>query len=207
MGRFLDLDSWKRREHFHHYRAMALPFFSVSVEVDVTRLRESCRDEGRSFFLASTFHALHASNATEPMRLRLRAEKVWVHERVSMSSTILRPDETFACIRLDPYDDLRAFEQQGVAEIASARRGGAAFPDGDDAVIYHSTLPWIRFTGFTNALPLGSDSIPRVVFGKVFSSGERWRMPLAVEVHHALVDGIDIAKFLERFEAGVESVR
>ena len=25
-------------------------------------------------------------------------------------------------------------------------------------------------------------------------------MPLAIEVHHALVDGLDVARFLERFE-------
>jgi len=206
MGYFLDIDQWNRLEHFLHFRDMARPFFSVCVEVDVTELRAACRAERRSFFLASLFHALRAANETEPMRFRLRDEGVWVHERVRVSSTVLRNDDTFGCIRLDHQEDPAAFERRGAEEIDAIRRGaGPAFADGADDVIYHSTLPWIRFTGFTNALPLGNDSIPRVVFGKCFSRGPRWMMPVALEVHHALMDGLDVARFLDRFERSVEA--
>ena len=66
-------------------------------------------------------------------------------------------------------------------------------------MIYHSSLPWIRFTAFTNALRRGG-SIPRIVFGKCSTEGRITRMPLAIEVHHALVDGLDVARFIERFE-------
>ncbi len=145
MGHFIDIDRWKRREHFHHFRDMRLPFFSVCADIDVTRLRERCRSENRSFFLASLFHMLRAANDTEPMRLRLRGERVWLHDRVSVSSTVPRPDETFGCVRLDAVNDPAVFETQGLAAIEECRRGGPAFPDGEDDVIYHSTLPWIRF--------------------------------------------------------------
>ena len=64
----------------------------------------------------------------------------------------------------------------------------------------HSTLPWLRFTAFTNAIPR-PDGIPRIVFGKVFADGASSRMPMGIEVHHGLVDGIDVARFVERFEA------
>jgi chloramphenicol O-acetyltransferase len=33
------------------------------------------------------------------------------------------------------------------------------------------------------------------------------KMPVAVEVHHALVDGIDVAKFIERFQAELNSFK
>ena len=61
-------------------------------------------------------------------------------------------------------------------------------------------LPWLRFTAYTNALP-GGDSIPRIVFGRATREGRRMKMPVAVEVHHALVDGLDVARFFERFAA------
>jgi chloramphenicol O-acetyltransferase type A len=66
-------------------------------------------------------------------------------------------------------------------------------------VVYHSVLPWFRFTAYNNALP-GHDSIPRIVFGQVTREGRRMMMPVAVEVHHAVVDGLDVAKFYERFD-------
>ena len=30
------------------------------------------------------------------------------------------------------------------------------------------------------------------------------KMPVAVEVHHALVDGLDVARFFERFASNLE---
>lgn len=75
-----------------------------------------------------------------------------------------------------------------------------------DDIVYHSTLPWLRFTAFANALPGKDDSIPRVVFGKCTREGSAaMKMPVAVEVHHALVDGVDVAKFIERFQSELDS--
>ena len=49
----------------------------------------------------------------------------------------------------------------------------------------------------------GEDSIPRIVCGRCSEDRGRWVMPVAVEVHHGLVDGLDVARFLERFEKGL----
>jgi chloramphenicol O-acetyltransferase type A len=49
----------------------------------------------------------------------------------------------------------------------------------------------------------GDDSIPRVVFGKCTTDQQSVRMPVSIEVHHALVDGVDVAKFIERFQAAL----
>lgn len=179
---------------------MAQPFFSVTVDVDVTSILGVCRRNGRSFFLASLYCALRAANETPAMRLRLRGDRAWLHDRVRISTTVLREDETFAFARIDFTDDSRSFEAAGTAEVARAELDGTLLPDKDDAVIYHSTLPWLRFTSFSNALPLGDDSIPRVVFGRYWQEGHGWRMPVAVEVHHALADGIDVARFIERLQ-------
>jgi chloramphenicol O-acetyltransferase type A len=70
---------------------------------------------------------------------------------------------------------------------------------GEDDIVYQSSLPWLRFTSFTNAIG-GGDSIPRIVFGKCEIQGRRFLMPMSVEVHHALVDGLDVARFVERFQ-------
>ena len=75
--------------------------------------------------------------------------------------------------------------------------------EGRDDLIYHSTIPWIRFTSFTNAIGHAGDSIPRLVFGRSTEEAGRWRMPVSVEVHHALVDGLDVARFFDRFERGL----
>ena len=202
MSRFIDVDRWKRREHFALYRELAQPFWSVTAEVDVTAIWDACARDGRSFFLATSFVALQTLNAIEAFRLRLRPEGVWRHDEVGLSPTVLRPDETFAFAMLRPAASFAAFEAASRSVMHAAEQSSTLeplAPEADD-VVYHSSLPWIRFTAFTNAVGRGNDSIPRLVFGRAVSDGNARRMPVAVEVHHALVDGLDVARFLERFE-------
>jgi len=62
-------------------------------------------------------------------------------------------------------------------------------------------IPWISFTGLQHARKTDlEDTIPRFVFGKYFKEEKRLKMPLSVEVHHALVDGFHVGqlfKFLQ----------
>ena len=205
-GRFLEISSWKRREHFELFRGFANPFFSVCVEVDATRVWEESRQPGGpSFYVATLFHSLRAANATEAFRLRIRGDRVWVHDSVRASATILRADDTFGFGIFPPAPTLQEFNRHAISEVAAARRvGPLVLPrPGEDDLVYHSSLPWMRFTAFTNALNGGKDSVPRVVFGKCAQRGGRWTMPVAVEVHHALVDGLDVARYLEALQAGL----
>lgn len=202
----IDLSRWKRRDHFLLFRTYKQPFFSVCVEVDVTLLWNACRPpRRRSFFLASLYLMLKAANDTEAFRLRLRKRGVWLHDRVAVGPTIARDDETFGFARLELTDSLDEFAANGKAAIARIRRETrlAGGKGKDDAIVFHSTLPWCRFTSFTNALPGGDDSIPRVVFGRCTTDDQSVKMPVAIEVHHALVDGVDVAKFIERFQTSL----
>jgi len=206
MGHAIDLSTWKRREHFELFVKADQPFFSVTVEVDVTDLWERCRNTPEaSFFVASIFLALRAINAIEALRLRLRGERVWLHDRVGIGTPIMRPDETFGFARFDPADSFDEFRRTAEATIASVQSGRAldTMAEQDD-LVYHTTLPWLRFTAFTNAIA-GRSSIPRLAFGKCVRVHTRQVMPVAVEVHHALVDGLDIGRFVESFETALTS--
>ena len=203
MGHFIDLGRWARREHFHLFRGYDRPHFSVSTDLDVTALYEASRHpEGPSFFLATIFAGMHAASATEAFRLRVRGDRVWCHDTVSIGCTVLRPDRTFGFGYFPHEPSFARFAAEGRAELERARAGTVLLDDEreeDDAYLHSTVLPWIRFTSFTNALRR-DDSVPKLVFGKRFAAGDTWRMPVAVEVHHALVDGIDVGEFLERFQ-------
>jgi chloramphenicol O-acetyltransferase type A len=206
MSEFIDLDKWKRREHFQIFSRLANPFWSVCADVDVTRLRQECHEnKGQSFSLAAIFLALAAVNETEAFRLRIRGQRVWLHDSVGVSTTVPRRDETFGFAVIEMAGSVDDFQTQARVRTAAAKDNrslGPSIGDRDD-LIYHSTLPWIRFTALSNPTGGGQDSIPRIVFGRYTEEGGRWRMPVSVEVHHALVDGLDVARFFERFERGL----
>jgi chloramphenicol O-acetyltransferase type A len=62
-------------------------------------------------------------------------------------------------------------------------------------------LPWVSFTSFSHARNWRQqDSIPRIAFGKFIEENDRILLPISVEVHHALVDGLHVGRFLMRLE-------
>lgn len=207
MGEFVDLASWKFRDHFQFFKGFANPFFSVTAEVDVTAAwRRSREPNGPSFFLRTLFAALHAANSVEAMRLRLRDGGVWRHDRIAVSTTVAREDETFGFARMECVESLEEFVECSTRELHRAKHDrGLVETEVDDAVMFHSTLPWLRFTSFTNPLPLGGDSIPRIVFGRTAGTEERMTMPVAVEVHHAVVQGFDLGRYFEELQSRLSS--
>lgn len=202
-GRWVDAAGYARASHHAHFLAYEQPFWSVTVEVDVTDLHGASRAaDGPSFFLACMYASMRAANAVSELRQRLRAERIWEHERVEVGAAVLRADDTFGFAYFAWADAFEGFEPRARAEVARvSREAGPSDPRDDrDDLVHHSVLPWLRFTAFANARRGGGESTPKVVFGRHGErDGRRW-MPVAIEVHHALVDGLHVARYVAGLE-------
>ena len=210
MPSYLDLDGWKRRPHFDFFKDFDNPYFNICANVDVTALYERSRQPaGPSFFLATLYLSLAAANEIEAFRYRLRGDKVLVHDFIHANSTVLRSDGTFGFGYFELERDFRRFQELGKESLARVDAGGGELEplaDRDD-MIHYSVIPWVSFTSFSHARIWGSgDSVPKLTFGRHFRSGERRQMPVSVEVHHALMDGLHVGRFFERFEELLEEL-
>ena len=202
MGRYIDLDEWRRREHFLLFRDFEKPHFSITATVDVSACYEASRGgEGASFTLAMLFAAMEAANTVEAFRLRLREDRVWCHDAVGIGCTVLRPDRTFGFSYFAHETSFARFAAEGAREMERARAGTTLGDEreADDATLHATVLPWVRFTSFTNAMRR-EDSVPKLTFGKRYAEGGAWYVPVCVEVHPALVDGIDVGEFFQHFQ-------
>jgi len=208
MPTYLDLAAWPRRPHFELFRGYDNPFFNVCVPVDVTELRRLTRAEGLSFFIASLYLSTRAANAVEPFRYRLRGDQVLIHEVIHPGSTVLLPDDTFTFGYFEYTDDFGRFHADTRAELERLRAENQDLRPGHDRddLIHYSVLPWLPFTSFAHARNWGGrESVPKIMFGKVFEQGGRVKMPVSVEVHHALMDGLHVGRYFERFEADLRA--
>ena len=70
---------------------------------------------------------------------------------------------------------------------------------------YISTVPWLHYTQVIQPTGGSEDSNPRFVWGKFEEKDGRVTMPLSVLAHHALVDGLHIARFYEAFNKQMET--
>lgn len=206
MTRYIDIERWARRDAFEYFRGFDKPYFNVGTRLDVARLKASL-PEGRGLTLACYFIAMRLVNAHEPFQLRLEGGRVRIVEVVNGSTTVLREDdESFGFAYLPFADDFATFARTAGAAIEAARRGDAVFEPRTDeqSLVHFTTLPWLHFTSFSHARNWGrEDSIPKIAFGRVERDGERQWMPCSIEVHHALMDGVHVGRFVQAFEAAL----
>ena len=78
MDRYIDVDTWPRRDAYRLFSRGYLPYFSVTTPLDVTELYRFTKKEGLSFYRAMVYSVTRATNELEPFRLRIRPEGVAV---------------------------------------------------------------------------------------------------------------------------------
>ncbi len=209
MAEYLDTTTWARRDAFEFFRHFDKPYFNVCVRLDVARLKAAlvARGGGAGLSLACYFIALRLVNAHQPFRLRLEDGRIRMHDEVHGSTTVLRDDgESFFFAEFDHSADFDAFAAQAGAAIDAARTLRVAFePRPDDAArVYFTSLPWLHFTSFSHARNWKrEDSIPRFAFGRAQAEGGALWLPMSVEVHHALMDGVHVGRYVQDFEAAL----
>jgi len=212
MASYIDLSTWARRDAFEFFRGFDKPFFNVCVRLDVSRLKTvlaAWPDAGLS--LACYFIALRLVNRHPPFRLRLEGTRVRMHDEVHGSTTVLRDDgESFFFAELPHMSDFAAFAAQANAAIEAARALHGSFEPKahESACVYFTSLPWLHFTSFSHARQWArdgqrDDSIPRFAFGRAQAEQGRLWLPMSVEVHHALMDGVHVGRFVQDFEAAL----
>ena len=197
----IDLDTYPRRDHFNHFCAMAYPYAGVTVDVDVTDLLSLCREKGYSFYLM-VLHAVALAAAEVPeFRRRIDHGGIVEYDECPTSHIELKPDGTYAYCTLRHHMPLADYLAQAEVARTAAREGGSIEEEDDVQSMYFiSTLPWLHYTLLIQPVACGEESNPRITWGKYQADQNgRMMMPLSVLVHHALADGIHIAKFYEAF--------
>jgi chloramphenicol O-acetyltransferase type A len=205
MAEYLDVNNWARRDQFEFFRGFDKPYFNVCVQLDLTELLALLRKRpGSSVSLAYHYLALRIANEVEPFRYRLRDGKVLVHDVIHGATTVLLSNESFAFAYFDYTADYRKFTSDAQRVITEVKREGIFKDSPSDDLIHFTTLPWVSFTSFSHARNWGQeDSVPKITFGKFTNEGKRVLMPFSVEVHHALMDGLHVGRYLTRLEAAL----
>lgn len=194
----VDLLSWPRTDQFHFFRGYGRPHYAVTARIDITHLLGQSRAEGGSSYRAC-LHAIGAGiHAVPELRMRFRGDVVVRHDGVDLSMTVPLADGNFRYAYVPFHPDLLTFDRIAAEIITKVAEGGDlnANSGARDDVAYLSCMPWLDFTSINNALPGPQDCIPRVSWGKFVADDRgRWSMAMAIEVHHALVDGRQVGDY------------
>jgi len=76
---------------------------------------------------------------------------------------------------------------------------------GQDDLLFMTSLPWVSFTSMQHPIHMHPvDSVPRIAWGKFLQREGRTCMPVAVQVHHALMDGLHVGRYYQRVQELLE---
>ena len=206
----INLSSWSRAEHFKFYLPFSQPYFNVVLELELKSLFDYCKAQQISF-TAAYLYALHvAIGRYAPIRYRIFENKPVEVNNVALSSVFLKEDETFRFVPLYEKTNLSDYQQhyeQQKQHYLSKPLINASFLNKEDdlAQIYISILPWFKFTGFKHAENNSVKSgIPKIVFGQY--QKKTGMIPISIEVHHALMDGLHISQFIDVFNQVISEI-
>ncbi len=198
----LDIDTWPRKATYEFFRDYEDPFFNFAANIDVTRFYRFCKDNKLSVSIAILYYVLAAVNEIREFRIRIVNEKLVQFDRIHATQTILNDDETFSFAYFEMQPDVFGFNENGKAALEKYKQLKTYDVESDRLdLIYCSVIPWVSFTSFKHAGRLDrKQSVPRIVFGKIFDEGPVKKMPLSVEANHMIMDGLHVGKLFNRIE-------
>ena len=197
----IDINNWVRKNQYDFFKDFDDPFFGATSNIDCTNLYLQSKASGESFFIHYMHKALIALNEIREFRIRLLDGKVVEFPKIHGSTTVFKQDHTFSFCRLDFISQIDEFYQNSRELLDAAKKDSQLVSKPELDLVYVSVIPWRSFTSVKNPRTHNTlDSIPKIVFGKMFQENGKFLMPVSVEAHHALLDGYHVSCFFNRFE-------
>ncbi len=199
----INLEDWPRRDHYLFFKEFEYPYFSLCADMDITRFLASIKGKGISFTGSIMYLIARVANSIPEFRQRVRERDPIEHEVVHPSATILSKENYFTFCTVEYHLDFERFISDAEKAITGAKNQLSLeekYPD--DRVLFMSPMPWVSFTSFMHPLKLcPGDSVPRFAWGKYREENQKTVMPLAVQGHHAVMDGLHLGLFYKEFQA------
>lgn len=201
--RTIEFTSPHQRRHFEFFRSMNHPHFSLCANVEIGGWLDMARRRGLKITPSIVHLLARVANEIPQLRRRIREDRAVEHDIVHPTFSVATDvSDAFSFCHVEYSPDLEDFVQRATAAMEEMRTN-PIFEDepGRDDYLFMSPLPWVSFTSVQHAMQYHPhDSVPRISWGKFSESGGRTMMPLSLQAHHALVDGVHVGKFFQRVE-------
>jgi chloramphenicol O-acetyltransferase type A len=202
--KIIDLENWNRKEHFEFFSKMQSPYFGFTTKVDCTKAYHTAKENDFSFFAVYLHKSMVAVNTVDAFKLRIIEGEVALFDTIHAGTTIGREDGTFGFAFIPFSDDFSVFNARLQDEIKAVHNStGLRLKNGDIGkdLIRHSTVPWNSFSALLHPTNFDrTESVPKITFGKFNVRDGKKYLPVSVEAHHGLADGLHIAQYLEEFQ-------
>ncbi|RUT77659.1 CatA-like O-acetyltransferase [Ancylomarina longa] len=203
----IEIENWNRKAQYQFFKNFDDPMFGASSNVICTNLYNEVKKTKESFFVHYMHKALQAMNEISEFRLRISEDKVLEFQKINGTTTVFKKNNTFNFCYFNYHKEFPKFYSSTCDAIDTAKNQDHFVTKNDLNLIYVSVIPWRNFTSIKHPRMFDKeDSIPKIVFGKIFEENNQLMMPVSVEAHHALLDGYHLSCFFNRFEELMKNI-
>lgn len=201
----IDMTTWKRKEYFKQYFQNVPCTYSMTINMDITRLKQTATEKGYSFAAVMIYLLALQVNRHEEFRTSVDKDgAVGIYDFMNPSYAVFhKKSETFSCLWTPYNPDFQVFQKNYREDIQKygELEGFSPKPGMPENTFDISNIPWTSFSGFNLNLPKSASYLlPIFTLGKYFHDGKRILLPVSAQVHHAVCDGFHLCRFLNELQ-------
>ena len=199
-----NIENWQRKEHFKLFESQLNCGFSLTTKIDVTNLKKFINSKGYGFYPTIIYLLSKTVNMYPEFRLAKKEAELILWDTVNPNFTIFHQDtETFSSLWSEYFDDIDVFMFHYNQQISLFRDDLSISPQPKqiENIFYVSSLPWLTFDSFNlNIADITKNYAPIFTMGQFFLSNEKYLLPLAIQVHHAVCDGFHVGRLMNQLQ-------
>jgi chloramphenicol O-acetyltransferase type A len=170
---------------------------SVTAEVDISALIQVLREKNFKFFPSFSYIITKVVNGLPEFRHRISEGALYEYKTIDPAFTVLLSNNTFTFCDSTYYPTFQDYYNYTVQRIEWIKENPDLSNKNKDHMFFITNIPWMSFTSFTHPYLETYRSIPIVTIGKYFNRNGQVYIPIALQVDHAIMDGIHLGKFYE----------
>lgn len=191
----IPLATYSRSDILQAFKDRLMPQFSTTCEIDITGIKRGCDTTDNSFFVALSYAVSRAANAVPAFRQRIIEDTLYEFERIDPGYTVARENDLFSFCDAEYHEDFRVYRATAMTRMEAVKHEPDLSVGEKHHMFFITSIPWFSFTAFTHPYTPLYGYIPIITLGKYTERHDRVLMPVAVQVHHGVVDGVHIGRF------------
>ena len=202
----IDMQTWSRREQFYYFSKLAPTGYSLTVKLDITKMKAALDSAGMKFFPSYLWLVTKNLNRHQEFRTAEKDGQLGFYDHLTpLYATFHDDDHTFSLMWTGYSEDFRIFydrylhnqEQYGRNHGILAQSGLLPPPNAYTV----SCVPWISFQHFAvHSYENKPYYFPSVEAGRFTEENGRLMLPLSITCHHATTDGYHVSQFLTELQ-------
>jgi len=205
----INLADWKRKEHFAVYRSQMKCGFSLTTKINIAKVLPFIKENGYKLYPVLIYLIARAVNKHDAFKMAMKEGELIVWDYVDPIYTVLHSEtETFSALTAIYDKDFTRF-MANYNDVGERHADNLHFfPEQPPENHFNiSAIPWINFDSFNLHIADFTDYFaPSFTIGKYKKQADETLMPIAIQVHHAVCDGIHVAQLISTLEEYCENI-